>query len=221
LTPYLEQQNLFEQIKNARDVNHAVGIATATRVPVFLCPSDASPRRHDQGPAKSSFAGCAGVVSPLDPTQNNREFGESQLGGSQGWPNNGAIVPNSQYVSLGSLTTSDGASNTMLMAEKSWLRDTPINDRNGWWYPYPDGENADTIRLVEVLPGNKPNIFRNGEQFVADDEVIRAAAFGSNHSGGVNALFGDGSVRFVRDSIGGQVWARVGHRSDGLIVPSF
>ncbi len=219
--PNLDQQNLFEQIKESRDPSQAANLASAARIAIFSCPSDTSQLKSDRQPAKSSFAGCAGVVGPLDPSQTNREFAETELGGSQGWPHNGAIVPNTESVSLGSLTNADGTSHTMLLAEKSWSADNPTFDRNGWWYPYPDRENSDTIRLVEVLPGNKPNIFRNGRQLSATKHLeVLSAAFGSNHAGGVNALLGDGSVRFVRDSIGGQVWARLAHRSDGLVVPS-
>jgi prepilin-type N-terminal cleavage/methylation domain-containing protein/prepilin-type processing-associated H-X9-DG protein len=37
----------------------------------------------------------------------------------------------------------------------------------------------------------------------------------SAHTGGVNVVLGDGSVRFVRDGIDLLTWQRLGHRSDG------
>lgn len=40
----------------------------------------------------------------------------------------------------------------------------------------------------------------------------------SKHPGGVNALVGDGSVRFVKDGIAGSVWRAVGTVSGGEIV---
>lgn len=38
--------------------------------------------------------------------------------------------------------------------------------------------------------------------------------FSSSHAGGGNFIFGDGSVRFLRDQINSQVYQRLGHRDD-------
>jgi prepilin-type processing-associated H-X9-DG protein len=43
-------------------------------------------------------------------------------------------------------------------------------------------------------------------------------AASSSHPGGVNVLFGDGSVRFIKSSIGYDVWYAIGTRSSGEIV---
>jgi len=42
----------------------------------------------------------------------------------------------------------------------------------------------------------------------------------SNHPGGVNMGFADGSVRFVKDSVGLQAWWAIGTRSGGEVVSS-
>jgi prepilin-type N-terminal cleavage/methylation domain-containing protein/prepilin-type processing-associated H-X9-DG protein len=42
----------------------------------------------------------------------------------------------------------------------------------------------------------------------------------SNHPGGINMGFGDGSVRFIKNSIGLQVWWAIGTRNGGEIVSS-
>ncbi|MBX9679133.1 MAG: DUF1559 domain-containing protein [Gemmataceae bacterium] len=43
----------------------------------------------------------------------------------------------------------------------------------------------------------------------------------SMHTGGVNALLGDGSVRFITDSVDPLTFQRLGHRSDGGVVGNF
>jgi prepilin-type processing-associated H-X9-DG protein len=43
----------------------------------------------------------------------------------------------------------------------------------------------------------------------------------SAHSGGVNALFGDGSVRFLSDSLSLQTLAQLATRDDGVPLPNF
>ncbi len=59
-----------------------------------------------------------------------------------------------------------------------------------------------------ALDGNTgPN--RNGDSIIAPS---------SNHSGGVNVLFLDGSVRFIKDSINYQSWLAIGTRDGGEVV---
>jgi prepilin-type N-terminal cleavage/methylation domain-containing protein/prepilin-type processing-associated H-X9-DG protein len=40
----------------------------------------------------------------------------------------------------------------------------------------------------------------------------------SNHPGGVNAMFADGSVRFIKDSISPQTWMALGTKSNGEVI---
>lgn len=42
----------------------------------------------------------------------------------------------------------------------------------------------------------------------------------SNHPGGVNVGFGDGSVKFIKDSISSQTWWALGTRNWGEVVSS-
>ena len=42
----------------------------------------------------------------------------------------------------------------------------------------------------------------------------------SAHPGGVNVLFGDGSVRFVKDSVSPQIWMALGTRANGEVISS-
>ncbi len=47
-----------------------------------------------------------------------------------------------------------------------------------------------------------------------------AAAASSNHSGGVNVAFTDGSVKFIKDSVNLQTWWALGSRNLGEVVSS-
>ena len=48
-----------------------------------------------------------------------------------------------------------------------------------------------------------------------NDGVVAAR---SNHPGGVNAEFMDGSVRFVRNPVSRRVWRALGTRASGEVV---
>lgn len=43
----------------------------------------------------------------------------------------------------------------------------------------------------------------------------------SRHPGGINAVFCDGSVRFVRDSINPTTWSYLGTRASGEVLGDF
>lgn len=47
------------------------------------------------------------------------------------------------------------------------------------------------------------------------DGAISASSY---HSGGVNILFGDGTVRFIKDSVNPQTWWAIASRADGEVV---
>ena len=49
-----------------------------------------------------------------------------------------------------------------------------------------------------------------------DDSIFSNAQ--SNHSGGVNVLFADGSVKFVKDSIDMRMWMALGTRSGSEVI---
>jgi len=69
-------------------------------------------------------------------------------------------------------------------------------------------------RYVHVMPPNSVNC--DGDP----DDAGRQAGYGasSRHSGGVNVLFCDGSVKFIKSSINNQTWWAVGTRANNEIV---
>ncbi|MFM8224266.1 MAG: H-X9-DG-CTERM domain-containing protein, partial [Planctomycetaceae bacterium] len=47
---------------------------------------------------------------------------------------------------------------------------------------------------------------------------IPVGGFGSQHVGGANFLFADGSVRFLSANISLQLYQQLGHRADGGLI---
>jgi prepilin-type processing-associated H-X9-DG protein len=85
----------------------------------------------------------------------------------------------------------DGLSHTFLASERSLRligkRSPLILERMGRYF---DGFVGETLFLT-TFPPNPP----------WDNAVITSASASSEHPGGVNALMGDGSVRFIKDTI--------------------
>jgi prepilin-type N-terminal cleavage/methylation domain-containing protein/prepilin-type processing-associated H-X9-DG protein len=57
----------------------------------------------------------------------------------------------------------------------------------------------------------------NGSHYLDDSSFADA---NSMHPGGVNVLFGDGSVRFIKDSISRNTWWSLGTRANGEVISS-
>jgi prepilin-type N-terminal cleavage/methylation domain-containing protein/prepilin-type processing-associated H-X9-DG protein len=119
----------------------------------------------------------------------------------------------------------DGASKTLLVSEKR-LRPSeysgessrpgaaegaaPLFDDRGW----ADGWDYDHLRST-IFP-----ILADGE--LPDDDREFAYSFGSAHSGGMNAMFADGSVTSIGYDVDRETFNRLGHRHDGeTIVESY
>lgn len=107
----------------------------------------------------------------------------------------------------------DGLSKTMLISEKrlfpSFYEAGEWMDDRGWT----DGWDPDTVR--------SPAFSFGPDQDPKNDEEKSAFAqgIGSVHSAGVNAVFGDGSVRAVSYDTDVVVLNWLTHRSDGQTVP--
>jgi len=60
----------------------------------------------------------------------------------------------------------------------------------------------------------------NGKNEEEGGPTFAAINARSDHPGGVNALFGDGSVRFVKGTIAGMTWRALGTVAGGEVAGS-
>jgi prepilin-type processing-associated H-X9-DG protein len=82
-----------------------------------------------------------------------------------------------------------------------------------YWF---DG-HAETGLYNHVMPPNTWGCDDAANVWVND---AAAATASSHHPGGINVLFADGSVRFVKDTVSVQVWWALGTRDGGEAVSS-
>jgi prepilin-type N-terminal cleavage/methylation domain-containing protein/prepilin-type processing-associated H-X9-DG protein len=208
LLPFVEQDNLHRQIDFAQDITSPVNAQPrVTSIPMFLCPSDSPPGPtfnaiDDSGNTLASvaFANYVGVGGTFEVT---------------GFPDTGTgVLFRNSFIRA--LDITDGTSNTMIVTERA-SRQSPMTTWVGAvtgcvsppTNPAFEEEGPPTLVLTNTgtaTDGRTPN----AQQHVEDAN--------SRHTGGVNALFGDGSVRFIKNSVSPLVWEAIGTRAGGEVV---
>ncbi|MFO0802017.1 MAG: DUF1559 domain-containing protein [Gemmataceae bacterium] len=207
LLPYLEQDPLYRRIDFTRDIADPYHASVRTTVlPGLLCPSDPV-GRFTFTPAAGcevAFSNYVGLGGQFEVTDNPDV-------------NTGVLLRNSGYRVT---DISDGASSTLMVTERHSLRspmttwtgavtgsvNPPVN-------PAFEEEGPPTLVLFntgEAADGRTPN---NPLMHVEDPS--------SRHTGGINALLCDGSVRFIRDSISPLTWAGLGTRDGNEVLGDY
>jgi prepilin-type N-terminal cleavage/methylation domain-containing protein/prepilin-type processing-associated H-X9-DG protein len=182
------------------DVNTSILTPSGTPVPNavikgFICPADILPQQKGgTGYGKSNYMGCIGNTALWGATT----FG---CGGVLGNKNNG-IFPfsnedaNTWVTKIADAT--DGMPNTVLVGEASVSANVTTAKNNNAQFPIWAGGGGSgcngTTGFGSTLRVMDPAYPLNGGSDIA---------FGSQHSGsgGANFLFGDGSVRYISNTV--------------------
>ncbi|MFO0791586.1 MAG: DUF1559 domain-containing protein [Pirellulales bacterium] len=108
----------------------------------------------------------------------------------------------------------DGTSKTMLATEK-WVP-TALHDGSGGAFDdrgWSDGWDFDALRSTLIKPQPDTVAFKPS----GNDDPLNYT-IGSSHSGGVNAVFADGSVTFLQYEIDLETLNQLGNRADGEAI---
>jgi prepilin-type processing-associated H-X9-DG protein/prepilin-type N-terminal cleavage/methylation domain-containing protein len=240
ILPYLEQDNLFNLLRgdttnfmifipggtlNAApnlsgsnaDGNNTAGIvnvnagggAARTVLPVYICPSDAWPTTNSGGFGKTNYLGNMGS----DTSGGNWASWTNPNGATE----NGVLLQSNDNnytwtVSIPMIT--DGTSNTVAVGEvtSNQVSYSVSNTTNipNWAGGNPNFQGQ----------GRQHNYFRIMDAAYPLNLTTGANAdrcFGSQHTGGANFVFCDGSVRFLSNSIDGATYQAMGTRNGGEV----
>ena len=242
ILPYIEQDNLsrFVVAQGPYQWQAALGKGPC-EVPVktFLCPSRSN-RRSDAASwgsvyAVSDYAGCIvewnfeyKTDAPPNANEPNVFKGVIVKGGHVRTDNPALTVKNSTLTVLG---ISDGSSNTIALMEKAVSSRQYQSHVWDWWDVPGWSHNSDwpNMRLagnwLPVLADNDKNRISWAD---TGSGWYWEPGFGSAHTGVMNAVFADGSVRSIRMSVGNtgnkdyndstSVLYRLFRRDDGAVL---
>jgi prepilin-type N-terminal cleavage/methylation domain-containing protein/prepilin-type processing-associated H-X9-DG protein len=233
LTPYLEQTAVY----NALDLSYPLygggtlqpqsipfpvnRPALAAVVPTFLCPSDEfRVVKPDQGP--SNYVACVGSNANGDALVGDGLFYGVDLD-----------VVRNPGVKVGAVT--DGLSNTVAFSESllgpGGANQTGATGDVRLFYKQVTALSQANCDASTTLVTDRGALWADGAYNCGLYNNVRTPnsplmdcvqhsnpawkAARSKHTGGVNVLLADGSVRFVRDSISPQTWAVAGTRAGG------
>jgi type II secretory pathway pseudopilin PulG len=231
ILPHLDQGAVYQSINFHLNADRGVGgpendTARRTRISQFLCPSDTFSDSDTPEQAPTNYQMNVGTRhSVID--------------------NTGMLYENSR---IGMADVRDGTSQTALLSEVARSDTIRANDvievpgelivsyqqtcvpngparpsarGNRWIYGAPNH----TMYSHHRAPNDPEPDCRGGQPFgdlnnTIWDRLSLDTAARSMHPGGVMVLYGDGGVRFAKDTISIQVWGPLGTRTGGEVVSS-
>ena len=214
LLPYMEQANVYDQIQPAPD-----GCATNTSarfliMEAYRCPSDG----QQVPPNSGQFANYVGVMGAGHLPKFIRDLTDAPAGDVF---LDGLLFPQ-RRVKIRDVR--DGTSQTLAIGEKKYHM-----GNFDWIYGMHWLISLDDYMYVHACKNVRWPI--NGEHDVygyykfdgarpvgATDMYLNDIIFGSNHPGGANFCYGDGSVHFLQESIDVTVYQGMASRNGGEVL---
>lgn len=219
--PYMEQNQLYEEIQTTGYGNSTVGVSCDVNIPSFQCPSAGG----DDKNLNNYVANC-GQVDGVDPVTDNPAY--LPYGKTTGMLTDGLV--GASKISIDDVK--DGTTNTLLISENLQAGNIWATQEYlvGFCWDF-EGYSAVGVAPDTIWPGSdgsqngytntvpmKPNYARDYLDYsrVMDYNATNAAnnlmylwaRVSSSHPGLVVAAMVDGSTRTVNDSVEWQVFAR-------------
>ncbi|MHC5542716.1 DUF1559 family PulG-like putative transporter [Singulisphaera rosea] len=240
IAPFMEQGSMFNSMNFSYKCADPQNLTISNVVVnTFLCPSDPAPARATSGNGGASYGNVVGdwyvweelgqvnrvAFSPnvskhlaqfTDGLTNTLLFSESQIGHHEFRKcNSSGGMTYSSYPDVAGTaamvaTIAPTCTDITRVGHATWTNGSVFNS---------GVTTANTPNSKVVVPAYGSVSY----DLVTIDEdqggpVFAMLTADSYHPGGVNSLMGDGSVRFVKDSINGPVWRSLGSIAGGEVI---
>ena len=224
ILPYLEQSSLVANamawMAGNTGSNSWQYPQANTKLRAYICPSDPNGGRVFTNPPNtaasgmmSSYVGCNGNTVFWDGTTALPQTGGTSAKG---------VILAGAHIRIADIT--DGTSSTLLASETFGWAANGYDNRGDMWSFYqgetlfstkytPNTASADAIYSCGA--SGMPSYMPCTALGTSANAIISAR---SMHSGGVNALLCDGSVRFISNNVDPTLWSGMGTRGSGETI---
>jgi len=233
--PFMEQSAMYNLINPRANVLNSVSLTventaifpTKPKLPYARCPSD----DYDPAATTTNYVACSGptcLASPNCPTVWNGWCQPETSGLGGGYNGMGYTISadtgnttnpkdvrglfNRLGATINYASCTDGLSNTLEIGE-SLPRHNDHLAGNTWWH-YNGGGAAHASTISPINTRTDGNNCSDPVRRQSND-WNNSLGFKSNHTGGANFVFADGSVKFLRSSIDHRTYQLLGCRNDG------
>jgi prepilin-type N-terminal cleavage/methylation domain-containing protein/prepilin-type processing-associated H-X9-DG protein len=218
LLPYIEQENLFRRIDFTKQIQDPANAqARVTSLRVFRCPSD--------GPLSDTVTVKDSASNPICDVAFGNYVGMAGVYEVSGYPDtsNGApgVLLRNSKVRITDIA--DGSSNTAFVGERAWVWQGKVRSPlTTWTGAVTNAVIPQTLNPPLGVEAEGVMVLTNSgtvaEARVPNNTLDHVEDANSNHSQGVNFLFGDGSVRSIHNTISPTIWVAVTTRSGNEVV---
>lgn len=238
LLPYIEQDNLQRSIDFTKSSDTQPQVSR-TRVPLLLCPSEVNDKARVDG-SETHYplnygvnAGTWFVYDPLTRATGDGAFGVNRRGRIADFTDG---VSNTLGMSEGKAYTpylrdggNPGGANAAPPTAPSAVAGYSGEFKQTGHTEWVDARSHHSAFTTAFPPNTTVPYSSGGQTYDVDFNSSRegktinrptyaAITARSYHTGGVNVLFLDGSVRFAKDSISQDAWRALGTRAGGEVL---
>ena len=229
LLPHIEQQSVYDLYDFTQAYNSVAngGTVAPIVIPFIYCPSGPGPQvykdpnanlttgvtTHYYGvmgpssranPSLSTYQGKTYSYTVGNPTTNGAYATDGALGQYQ---DTAGSVTTKHFMTFAEML--DGTSNVLLLAERSmFLPPGQANDYRSWIRGNAGGSGA-----------TKNVTYPINSTFYSGGNNFNDISFGSNHPGGCQFALGDGSVRFIAETIDLALYKCLASVKHGEVAP--